>query len=278
MRAAVDGADPDVDRREEILMDVLPSELKNPLVDLLLSVADDKFILGHRNADWTGLAPMLEEDIAFSSLAQDDLAHAMALYEMVGGLLGKRGDDVAYGRTAAEYRCCTLVELHDEFDWAVAIARQFLCDHYEQLRLARLADSAYTPLRQLAARLLAEERLAIGHADQWVVRLGRGTPESRTRIQSALDRLAPLCGGLFEPTGGVAALESTGVFPKSGGDMFDSWSNAIQNVVENATLRITLARPAPDAAGGRGGKHSEAFAALLDELAEVYRTEPGAAW
>ena len=51
--------------------------------DLLLSIADDKLILGHRNSDWTGLGPILEEDIAFSALAQDDIAHALALYEVI---------------------------------------------------------------------------------------------------------------------------------------------------------------------------------------------------
>src|SRR5215510_222272 len=105
----------------------IPEKLKEPLAQLLLSVADDKLILGHRNADWTGLAPILEEDIAFSSLAQDDLAHAMALYELIADLTGSDANRVAFGRSLAEYRCCELVELHDEFDWSIAIVRQFLC-------------------------------------------------------------------------------------------------------------------------------------------------------
>src|SRR5262245_24702464 len=194
-------------------MDTLPQELKKPLVELLLSVADDKFILGHRNADWTGLAPILEEDIAFSSLAQDDLAHAMALYGFIAGLTGGEANRIAYGRPAAEFRCCELVELHDEFDWSVAIVRQFVCDHFEQIRLGRLASSAFVPLRQLAARMLAEERLAIGHADQWIVRLGRAGEDSRRRIQAALVRLTPLAVGLFEPSAGVEQLEVAGVYP-----------------------------------------------------------------
>src|SRR6516162_586424 len=98
----------------------LADDLKKPLADLLLSVADDKLMLGHRNADWTGLAPILEEDIAFSSLAQDELAHASALYQVVGGLLGTTADKLAYGRRPDEYRCAPLVELSDEFNWATA--------------------------------------------------------------------------------------------------------------------------------------------------------------
>jgi ring-1,2-phenylacetyl-CoA epoxidase subunit PaaC len=259
-------------------MNTLPDELKKPLVELLLSAADDKFILGHRNADWTGLAPMLEEDIAFSSLAQDDLAHAMAMYEMIAGLTGGDANRVAYGRSANEYRCCELVELHDEFDWAVAIVRQFLCDHFEQIRLGRLAASAYDPLRQLAVRMLAEERLAIGHADQWIVRLGRSGEDARKRIQTALGRLVPLAAGLFEPTEGVEQLESAGVYPRSGADPFDRWADAIENVIEDGALEVTPLRLQSGFAGGRRGRHSAAFEQLLDEMTEVYRVEPGATW
>jgi ring-1,2-phenylacetyl-CoA epoxidase subunit PaaC len=259
-------------------MNTLPDELKTPLVQLLLSVADDKLILGHRNADWTGLGPILEEDIAFSSLAQDDLAHAMALYEMIAGLTGSDANRVAYGRTPAEYRCCELVELHDEFDWSVAIVRQFLCDHFEQIRLGRLAGSAYEPLRQLAVRMLREERLAIGHADQWIVRLGRAEVAARQRIQSALNRLMPLASGLFESTEGVEKLEAAGVYPRLDADPFDRWANAIQNVVEDAALEVTPLRLPSGFAGGRRGRHGPAFEQLLDEMTEVYRVEPGAAW
>jgi ring-1,2-phenylacetyl-CoA epoxidase subunit PaaC len=256
----------------------LPDELRLPLVDLLLSIADDKFILGHRNADWTGLAPILEEDIAFSSLAQDDLAHAAALYDFICGLTGDNVNRLAYGRRPDEYRCAGLVELADEFDWAVAIARQFLCDHFEMLRLGRLARSTYAPLAELARRMLAEERLSIGHADQWVVRLGRAADDAPTRMQAALDRLAPLAVELFEPTAGVEALESAGVYPRDAPSMYDQWEASVRNIVQEAGLRTEL-RPAPPGFhGGRRGKRSPLFADLHAELTEVYRVEPEATW
>ncbi|MBW7904640.1 MAG: phenylacetate-CoA oxygenase subunit PaaC [Phycisphaerae bacterium] len=259
-------------------MTELPAELRPPLVELLLSAADDKFILGHRNADWTGLAPILEEDIAFSSLAQDDLAHAAALYDFICGLTGDNANRLAYGRRPAEYRCAALVELADEFDWAVAIARQFLCDHFEMLRLGRLARSAYPPLAELARRMLAEERLSLGHADQWVIRLGRAADDAPARMQAALDRLAPLAVELFEPTAGMDALESAGVYPHDAPSMYDLWEASVRNIVQEAGLRIDLRPPPPDFRGGRSGKRSPLFADLLAELTEVYRVEPEAAW
>ncbi len=259
-------------------METLPESLKQPLVELLLATADDKLLLGHLNADWTGLAPLLEEDIAFSSLAQDDLAHAAALYEFIAGLTGDNPNRVAYGRAAHEYRCAAIVTIPDENNWAAAIVRQFLCDHFDFLRLSRLAGSAYTPLRVQAAKMLAEERLALGHADQWVVRLGRGGDDARGRMQAALDRLTPHACMLFEPTAGVAALEEASVYPRRADDMFAAWQTGIENIIEAATLHVTLARHAEGQRGGRSGVHLPGFDAVLAELTEVYRVEPEAVW
>ena len=136
-------------------MTQLAENLKAPLVELLLSVADDKLMLGHRNSDWTGLGPILEEDIAFSSLAQDEIAHAQILYELASEFDGRSTDVLAFGRDPTQFRCAEIVELPDDFDWAFALCRQFFCDHYDALRLGRMARSSYAPLAAIAARLAA---------------------------------------------------------------------------------------------------------------------------
>lgn len=259
-------------------MDQLPDNLRQPLADLLLALADDKFILGHRNADWTGLAPMLEEDIAFSSLAQDELAHALTLYQMVAGLIGGTADRLAYGRKSEEYRCAQLVELSDEFNWATAICRNVFCDHFDHARLRRLAQSAYTPLAQLANRLGAEEQIHVEHVDSWVRRLGRGGADARQRMQEALDALAPQAAMLWEPTPGQEQLEATAVYPTDTAASFEHWRAELRAVADDAGLRLDLAPPSAREVGGRRGQHGPAFAALLDELTEVYRIEPEAAW
>jgi ring-1,2-phenylacetyl-CoA epoxidase subunit PaaC len=259
-------------------MDNLAPDLKQPLIDLLLSVADDKFILGHRNADWTGLAPILEEDIAFSSLAQDEISHAAALYQVAAGLLGTTADKLAYGRQPADYRCAELVVVSDEFNWAVAVCRNFFCDHLDELRLGRLAQSSYKPVAELCARLAAEEQIHVRHVDGLVQRLGSGSPEAHLRMQSALNQLAPLAAGLLEPTPGLDKLVDTGVYPLIEPDLFSRWATGLQTVAHAAGLALNLRPPLPDQIGGRRGRHGPAFAELLDELTEVYRLEPEAAW
>jgi ring-1,2-phenylacetyl-CoA epoxidase subunit PaaC len=258
-------------------MDQLPEQLKQPFVQLLLSIADDKFMLGHRNADWTGLAPILEEDIAFSSLSQDELAHASVLYQMVANLLDTKADQLAFGRRPDEYRCAEIVELSDEFNWATALCRNFFCDHFDLLRLHRLAQSNYTPIAQLARRLASEEEIHVEHADSWMARLG-GSDQAHGLIQEALDALAPRASSLFEPTEGSDLLEAAGIYPATSRSLFDRWSQDLQEVVREVDLSLTLQLPSSNVVGGRHGRHSEAFLPLLDELTEVYRIEPEAAW
>ena len=250
------------------------------LAELLLAVADDKLFLGHRNSDWTGLAPILEEDIAFSSIAQDEIGHASALYDFVAAMTGGTADSLAYGRNEAEYRNATIVEMPDEFDWATAVARQFFCDHFDALRLERLSGSANANLAALARRLAAEEAVHVRHVDEWIRCLGRGTDESRQRLQAALDGLAPHAVMLAEPVDGEDALVAAGLYPALPGDrdMFDQWGAGLRAVADEAGLTLELPRPDPATRGGRRGAHSPHLATMLDEMCEVYRLEPDAAW
>jgi ring-1,2-phenylacetyl-CoA epoxidase subunit PaaC len=259
-------------------MNELPENLKEPLVELLLALADDKLVLGHRNSDWTGLAPVLEEDIAFSSLAQDEIAHAQAVYQLAATLTEGSADDLAFGRDPADFRCAAIVELPDDFDWAFAICRRFFCDRFDLVRLRRMASSSYKPLADLAARLAAEEQVHVEHADAWLQRLGSGTDESHDRMQTALGRLTKVAASLFEPVAGQDSLEAAGVFPRGDTDAFEQWSGEVAAIIEAAGLTLAVDRLSPPTRGGRQGEHTEHLQALLDEMCEVHRLEPKAAW
>jgi ring-1,2-phenylacetyl-CoA epoxidase subunit PaaC len=256
----------------------MEENLKQPLKQLLLALADDKLILGHRNSDWTGLGPILEEDIAFSALAQDEIAHAQAIYQYIPAMTRENADQLAFGRGPRDFYCAHIVEVPDEFDWATALVRQFFCDHFDVFRLGRLAKSSEPKLAALAKRLLAEEMLHVQHADDWVRRLGTGTDESRQRLHDAFDALAPLSTWLFEPFDGLKSLVDAGLYPGSDFTMFDEWVASMQGVLGSARLQAEFEMRSPESRGGRRGVHTEHLAPLLDEMSEVYRLEPGAAW
>ncbi len=267
----------EIDHTQHRSMNIEPN-IKTPLTQLLLSIADDKLLLGTRNSDWTGLGPILEEDIAFSHLAQDEIAHAQAFYELAGEITGQRADDLAMGRTPQAFRSAAIVEVPDAFDWATALARKLFCDHFDLLRLERMAKSEWKPLRDLAARVADEERVHIDHTDSWIIRLGRGGPQAQRRMQKAIDALAPIAATLFEPFDGLKLLVDAKVYPGSDFTMYDEWIRRISSVLDRAGLKANIVVGEPDDKGGRRGVHTEHLKPLLDELCEVYRSDPGAKW
>src|SRR5204863_1493541 len=97
--------------------------------ELLLELADDELVLGWRESEWTGIAPLLEEDVALSSIAQNEIGHARAAYE----LLGDDPDALAFDRAPEEYRCAPLVQLR-LLEWDRAIARRWLYEVADELR------------------------------------------------------------------------------------------------------------------------------------------------
>ena len=122
----------------------LDAPTRAALAELLLSMADDEFVVGYWDSEWTGIAPMLEEDVAFSSIAQDEIGHARVLYEMLAQLTDDDADRIAYGREPDGYRHARLLN-HARGNWAFSIARRYLYDTADSVRLAALAGSSGVP-------------------------------------------------------------------------------------------------------------------------------------
>ena len=152
----------------------------------LLEIADDELILGWRDSEWTGIAPLLEEDVAFSSIAQNEIGHARALYELVARERGTTADELAFDRAPDEYRCSRLVELR-LLDWEKTIARHYLYEQADAERLERLKQSDNGEIAGLAAKIDREETYHRMHAQMWFDRL-----KDEPRFSAALDELQPL--------------------------------------------------------------------------------------
>jgi len=173
----------------------------NERVRLLLELADDELVIGWRDSEWTGIAPTLEEDVAFSSIAQNEIGHARAAYELAARALGTTADELAFDRQPEEYRCAPIVELR-LLDWAPAIARRCLYEEADQRRIEALMQSDDPELAGLAAKIDREEAYHRMHAQLWADRL-RDEP----RFTQALDELRPLIDGDRESrTGEFAEL------------------------------------------------------------------------
>jgi len=281
------------------------SKLKTQnLTELLLALADDEFVTGYANSEWTGIAPVLEEDIAFSSLAQDELGHAKLFYELAAELQSancrlqidsepnlqstiynlQSVDAIAYGRAPEGFRNAQLVE-RPRGDWAYSVSRQFLYDTADYMRLESLQRSAYAPLATAASSIIREEKYHLLHAQTWLERLAAGSAATRERQRAAFTALWPDALALFEPLPGEAELVASSIMPDSSAALQARWLEHIAAALRRLELPWPFERredtwePRIEPAyGGRQGAHSPSFPELYDTITSVYRLDPTAQW
>ena len=255
--------------------DLVPAT-RNALSLLLLSMADDEFVIGFSDSEWTGIAPMLEEDVAMSSIAQDELGHAQALYRLLAEVVddGRDADAIAYDRPVEGYYHARLLD-HPRGDWADTIARRYLYDTADAVRLDALADSSFAPLRELVAKIRREERYHLMHVSAWLERLASARGEPRERLLLALDRLAPDAGTVLSPLPNDLSLVMAGIIDSSFDELDARWRVEVGRVFERLGLSMVL--PVADPLTARTN-HSDAFRWLHGEFTAVRREQPGATW
>jgi ring-1,2-phenylacetyl-CoA epoxidase subunit PaaC len=207
----------------------------------LIEIADDELILGWRDSEWTGIAPSLEEDVAFSSIAQNEIGHARALYELAARDLSTTADELAFDREPSEYRCAPLVQ-ERRLDWAHTIARHWLYETADELRLQSLKSSADEEVAGLAAKMDREEVYHRLHAQMWADRL-RNEP----RFRAAVDELWPYALGVLD-----------------------------EDLRPALAKRLDL--PSDTLSLGERSQPSDELRDLWEEMTMVRRSVPGATW
>jgi ring-1,2-phenylacetyl-CoA epoxidase subunit PaaC len=248
--------------------------LRTGLEGLLLTMADDEFVSGFMDSEWTGIAPLLEEDVAISSISQDELGHARALYQLLADVRadGRDEDAIAYDREPDDYRHARLLD-HPRGDWADTIARRFLYELADEARLASIG-SGYRPLADLVEKLRREERYHRMHVVAWIHRLANGGAEARGRLEAALATQGVDAPTVFTPLEGEAALVEAAVLTRSMADAEAAWRADLSTIL----VPLGLALPPsiePSPAGRRD--HSAAFRWLWTEFTSVRRSEGGGA-
>lgn len=261
------------------------SRVDRNLVELLYQLADDELVMGHRDSEWLGLAPHIEEDIAFASIAQDEVGHATMFYRLLEELGEGKADDLAFLRPPSARRNALLVERpngegtyleNPQFEWAYAIVRHLAYDLYDAVRLEAASRSSYQPLALLAAKIRREERYHLLHHATWFKRLADGGDLSRRKLEEAVGQVFADVGTLFA----MGHLATGEIFPATTQDLLDRWTAEFRPFFEQSGLtwpNLMLMRP-PLGMDGRRGQHTPELDNLLETMGEVYRSAPGAAW
>jgi ring-1,2-phenylacetyl-CoA epoxidase subunit PaaC len=245
--------------------------------ELLYKMADDQLIIGHRHSEWTGLGPLLEEDIAFSSMAQDKIGQSQALYSILEQLGEPPPDTVAFMRPASEFRNCVFVELpNGEYDFS--LVRHFFYDTALALRFDMLVNSSFTAMAELSVKIRGELKYHTLHANTWIRQLGSSaSTESIARMQTSLDYALPYALGMFERSPFEEALVHEKIFQGESA-LQERWQEKVSEILATTKLKVPDWKGIQPVIGGRSGKHSEHLQPLLDEMSEVFRTDPNAEW
>lgn len=268
------------------------------LISYIIHLADNALILGHRNSEWTGHGPILEQDIALSNIALDLIGQSRNLYQLAASrmntfssrkdpgaqeqhtLSGEKKpfteDDLAYLRDSPEFKNVVLLE-QTNGDWAKTILRQFYFSHFQLLQYGALLNSREPMLAAISEKSIKETRYHVKWSSEWVCRLGDGTTESHERMLNALNDLNPWVPELFVAADyeKAAAAYGEGVDPAT---LYRPWLQEINKILETATLSPYPAEKNAPVLSGKNGFHSEHLGYILTELQFLQRAYPGCEW
>lgn len=250
--------------------------MNQSLIAYTLHLADNALIIGHRNSEWCGHGPVLEQDIAISNIALDFIGQARNFYQYAAELTGNGAteDSLAYLRDVIDFKNALITELPNG-DWAQTTLRQFLFSTYQYYFYQQLVHSKDAQLAAIASKSLKEVTYHLRWSSEWVIRLGDGTSESNRRMNHALHEVWNFTGELFLP----AAYETEMLEQGMGSDLKivqQNWLQKTTEVFAEATLTIPGKSWAQQ--GGKQGIHTEHLGYILAEMQFLQRAYPGAAW
>jgi ring-1,2-phenylacetyl-CoA epoxidase subunit PaaC len=230
-------------------------------INELLRLADDALILGHRNSEWCGHGPVLEQDIAISNIALDYIGLARNLYQHAASIIGEEAteDSLAYLRDVTDFKNHLIVELPNG-DWAQTILRIFFFSTYQSLLYKKLLLDSDKQIAAIAEKSLKEITYHIRWSTDWVLRLGDGTVESKERMIKAADYVWPYITELF--TDDIVSKEE--------------WLAIIEPVFTEATLPIPTTTQLLQK--GIEGQHTEHLGYILAEMQYLQRAYPNSEW
>ncbi|MBT2669686.1 phenylacetate-CoA oxygenase subunit PaaC [Streptomyces sp. ISL-14] len=265
--------------RNESLKDIAIKEL-------LLQLADDDFIHSYRGAEWLGLAPHIEEDVASASISQDTMGHAAIYYKLLEELGEGEADKLAHDRPAKERRNAIILELVNgpgnymkdpDYDWAFAVVRNYFYTQAKVIKVQSLHSCSYEPLAEVAQKVQMELYYHLMHWKTWFVQLlGSGHLEAVSRMKAAIGKTMPDFAGVFslgqygEEMVELGLIEGEAVLQKK-------WIEAITPIFESVGLATTI-EIGMASGDGRNGQHTEYLEKALETLSEVYATDKAASW
>ncbi|PKR77387.1 phenylacetate-CoA oxygenase subunit PaaI [Halalkalibacillus sediminis] len=278
-----------MERGEEIMMDVKSAEeakqdvaYSTALKELIFQLADDDFLISFRGSEWLGLAPHIEEDVAFSSITQNTMGHAFMFYQLLEDLGEGEIDVLAHERHSDMRRNGIYLEKRngdgnylDEpyYDWALTVVRNFLYETFKKVKLEAVTKSSYKPLANIAGKVLMEQPYHLAHWKIWMKQLLNSTEEARERIEARLNEAWEEFGDVLEYGSKATEMEHFGLIMGED-ELKERWLNEVSKTIEN----LPSGSLGKKYGSGREGEHTEDLDQALATLSEVYMSDKEAIW
>jgi ring-1,2-phenylacetyl-CoA epoxidase subunit PaaC len=225
----------------------LPPGCREPLVDLVVALADNKHALGIRYAEWCSSGPTIEAGVAATGMAQDELGHARVLYGLLEELPGapRRSE---HEWSAADAR--TVAFLDAPFsNWPDLIVANMMVDRSLAMVLDTAVESRYLPLRHRARKIIEEERYHAIHGQSWIAQLAAEGADVRAGLAGTVARAwADTLCWFGPPDGGALRLLVEAGVLTAAGDPVREWFLA-----EIGPVLAAAGVPAPLRAGPAAG-------------------------
>ncbi|WP_246860843.1 1,2-phenylacetyl-CoA epoxidase subunit PaaC [Bacillus sp. REN3] len=253
--------------------------------ELLFQLADDDFILAYRGSEWLGLAPHIEEDVAFSSISQDTMGHAAIFYQLLHDLGEGDPDGLAHARPSAARKNAILLEKvngtgtyldEPHYDWAFTVVRNYFYAQAKKVKIDSLKNSSYLPLAEAAVKVNMELYYHLMHWKTWFAQLVNAGGEAKDRMEAAMQTVFADLEGLFSLGNKKEEFARYGLIA-SEEELEARWRQQMSPVFESLCLEMPE-QFKMESGDGRNGVHTADLAAALDTLSEVYRLDPAASW
>ncbi|WP_404456244.1 phenylacetate-CoA oxygenase subunit PaaC [Virgibacillus necropolis] len=252
------------------------------LTELLYQLADDDLVVSFRGSEWLGLAPHIEADVAYSSITQNTMGHAVLYYNLLEELDAGAADVLAHERSPEERRNATYLEKRNGegayfeepyYDWALTVVRNYLYEAFKKVKLEAVSNGSYQPLAMVAQKVLMEQTYHLAHWKMWIKQLQGSTEDAQTRIQSRVEEAWNEFQDVLELGSEADAMEEHQLI--CGEDTLkERWLEEV-----SATLTVTPTSPLSKKYGsGRNGEHTADLEQALQTLAEVYNSDKEAIW
>ncbi|MFD2638724.1 1,2-phenylacetyl-CoA epoxidase subunit PaaC [Piscibacillus salipiscarius] len=254
----------------------------NALKDLLYQLADDDFLISFRGSEWLGLAPHIEEDVAFSSITQNTMGHALMFYNLLEELGDQEADFLAHERKPEERKNAIYFEKKNGeghyteepyYDWALTVVRNFFYESFKKVKLEAITKGSYKPLANVAGKVLMEQPYHLAHWRIWFKQLYQSTDDARNRLQERLEEAWEQCGDVFELGAHAAELEHLGIVV-SEDTLRERWLEELSKTIPELPAKNFGKKYG----SGRDGDHTPDLNQALEILAEVYESDKDAVW